>query len=77
MNRTLTRALEGKTPYEALNSQKPNLRTLHEWGSRVWVRVEAGNKLGGRVRKGRWMGFDNRSKGFRVFWHESRTLTVE
>jgi hypothetical protein len=49
MNRTLTKAVNGMTPYEATFSKKPDLREVHEWGEKVWVRTEGGNKLGGRV----------------------------
>ncbi|TFY50793.1 hypothetical protein EVG20_g11324 [Dentipellis fragilis] len=76
-NRTSTRALEGKTPYEALNRQKPNLRGLHEWGCRVWVHDPSGSKLEPRAREGRWVGYDSESKGSRVYWPSKKTITVE
>ena len=34
-NRTVMRALDSKTPFEALYSQPPNLSTLQIWGSQV------------------------------------------
>ena len=43
----------------------------------VWVRIEGGNKLGGRVREGQWLGVDEESKGVRVYWPDTRTITVE
>jgi hypothetical protein len=49
MNRTSTKAVEGMTPYEAAFGHKPNLSEVREWGERVWVRVEGGDKLGRRV----------------------------
>ena len=73
----MTKAVEGMTPYEAAFGKKPNLRGLREWGERVWVRVEKGNKLGGRVREGRWIGIDDDSKGMRVYWPDTTTVTVE
>ncbi|KJA29535.1 hypothetical protein HYPSUDRAFT_122171, partial [Hypholoma sublateritium FD-334 SS-4] len=60
LNRTSTKAVDGKTPYEAAFGKKPDL-----------------SNLGGRVREGRWMGIDERSKGVRVFWPDKRTVTVE
>src|ERR1700678_4452270 len=39
--------------------------------------VEKGTKLGGRVSEGRWLGIDEESKGARVYWPESKTVTVE
>jgi SLT domain-containing protein len=77
LNRTTTKAVEGMTPFEAAFGKKPNLKGLREWDKRVWVRVEAGNKLGGRVREGRWLGVDEESKGVRVYWPDMRTITVE
>jgi hypothetical protein len=65
LNRTSTKAVKGKTPFEAAFGKKPDMSGIREWGDRVWVRVEAGNKLGGRVREGRWMGIDEQSKGVR------------
>jgi len=77
LNRTTTKAVEGMTPYEAAFGKKPNLKGLREWGETMWVRVEGGNKLGGRVREGKWLGVDEQSKGVRVYWPDTRTITVE
>ncbi|CAA7265260.1 unnamed protein product [Cyclocybe aegerita] len=77
MNRTLTKAISGMTPYKAAFGRKPNLRHVREWGKRVWVRIEGGTKLGGRVREGRWMGVDKQSKGVWVYWPDTKTVSVE
>ena len=77
MNRTSTKAVEGMTPFEAAFEKKPDLSNVREWGERVWVRVEGGNKLGKRVREGRWMGIDEQSKGVRIYWPDTRTVGVE
>jgi hypothetical protein len=77
MNRTSTKAVDGMTPYEAAFGKKPDLRHVREWGEKVWVRIEGGNKLGGRVKEGRWLGIDERSKGFRIYWPDKRTVTTE
>jgi hypothetical protein len=34
-SRTLTKALDGMTPYEAFYGKKPNLAGLHEFGDKV------------------------------------------
>ena len=52
LNRTTTKAVEGMTLYEAAFGKKPNLKGICEWGEKVYVRVEKGNKLGGRSGKG-------------------------
>ena len=53
MNCTATKAVEGMTPYEAAFGKKPDLKDVREWGEKVWVRMESGTKLGGRVKVGR------------------------
>ncbi|KIJ22568.1 hypothetical protein M422DRAFT_197017, partial [Sphaerobolus stellatus SS14] len=68
MNRTSTSSVEGMTPFEAVFGAKPDLSNIREWGERVYVRTEGGNKLGGRVREGRWLGIDDQSLGVRVYW---------
>ena len=58
-----TRALEGKTPYKVFYEAKPNLCSLPEFGSKVWVHTTSGSKLDGRSVVGRWVGFDEDSSG--------------
>ena len=77
LNRTTTKAVEGMTPYEAVFGKKPNMKNVREWGEKIWVRVEKGDKLGGRVREGRWLGIDEESKGIRVWWPDTKSVTVE
>jgi hypothetical protein len=51
---------------------------LREWGSKVWVRTEKKDKLGGQcVEEGRWIGVDVKSKGIRVYWPKKRSVTME
>ena len=47
------RALNGKTPYEALYGRPPDLSTLRTWGSRVLVHDPTGSKLSPRAREAR------------------------
>ena len=77
MNRTSTKAVEGMTPFEAAFGKKPDLRHVREWGEKVWVHIESGNKLGGCVREGRWLEIDKRSKTFRIYWPDMKTVTTE
>ena len=76
-NCTPTKALGGLTPFKVACGRKPDLRGLHEWGSRVWVQNESKSKLGGRVNEGVWVGLDDNSKGARVFWPTKCTVMVE
>ena len=75
-NRSPTRALNGRTPFEAMGFGKPNLANLHEWGCSVWVQIEAG-KLDAKAVKLRFVGYDAERKGFRVYWAEKRRVSVE
>jgi hypothetical protein len=43
----------------------------------VFVRIEDGNKLGGRVSERKWLGVDEQSKGVRVYWPGKQSVTVE
>ena len=52
INRTSTKAVDRKTPFEAMFGKKPDLRDVHEWGKTIWVRIEGGTKLEGHVREG-------------------------
>ena len=77
MNRTSTKAVDGKTPFEAAFRKKPNFSNVREWGEKVWVRIEGGTKFGGRVQEGRWLGIDERSNGCRVYWPDKQTVSTE
>ena len=77
LNWTTTKAVEGMMPFEAAFGKKPDLKKVHEWGEKVYVRIEVGTKLGGRVWEGCWLGIDNESKGAQVYWPDSKTVNVE
>ena len=77
MNQTPTKAVDGKTPFEAAFGKKPDWSEVQEWGEKVWVRIEGGDKLGERVKEGRWMGISEDSKGVRVYWPDKKTITTE
>ena len=77
MNRTSTTSVEGMTPFEAVFGTKPDLSSVREWGEKVYIRIEDGNKLGGRVREGRWLGIDEQSMGVRIYWPDKQTVTTE
>ena len=64
-------------PFEAAFRKKLDLQRVCEWGEKVFIRVEGGTKLGGRVQEGHWLGVDMESKGVRVYWADNKTVTVE
>jgi len=79
LNRTEAKAVDGKTPYEAVFDKKPDMRGLRIWGERsIWVHLEdTGDKLEGRVKEARQLGLDEQSKGIRVYWPDKQTVIVE
>jgi transposase InsO family protein len=76
-NRTSTVAVASKTPHEVVTGKKPNLSMLPEWGCPVWVHTKDNSKLDARAIEGRWVGFDEQSKGSRIYWPEKHSITVE
>ncbi|KAJ2994795.1 hypothetical protein NUW54_g7491 [Trametes sanguinea] len=76
-NRTPTRALDGRTPYEAFWGKKPNLAHLHPWGCEVRVHSPGGSKLASRATAARWVGFDEETDAHRIYWPERRAITIE
>ena len=77
-NRTTTRALpEGKTPYEMLYKQKPDLSRIFDWGAPIWVHDATGDKLEARGVLGRWVGLDGDGGFHRVYWPGKHSITIE
>ncbi len=76
-NRTPTRALKDQTPFEAATKRKPDLRNLPEFGASAYVKRVGAGKLNSQVEVGRFVGFDLESKGYRVYWPEKRSVSVE
>ncbi|GBE86172.1 hypothetical protein SCP_0900490 [Sparassis crispa] len=76
-NRTSTRALDGKTPFEVRYGHLPDLGDLHEFGAKVWVRIENAGKLDSKAREGRFVGYSTESKGYRVYWPDKHAVSVE
>ena len=66
-NRSATRALDGKTPYEMLYGKKPNLGDLPHWGAKCCVLDQSGSKLDDCACKGYWIGFDAESTAHCIY----------
>jgi hypothetical protein len=77
-NRAPTRALKGKTPYEAWTGLKPNISHLREFGCDVWVLDETVNrsKLAPRSKKMVFVGFEEGCKGIRYWDKATRKIKV-
>ena len=57
-----------KTPYELFYGEKPDLSNLRVFGATAYIRVpdEKRQKLDPRSRRGLFLGYDERTKGWRV-----------
>jgi hypothetical protein len=77
-NRAITRAIpEGKTPHEVATEEKPNLGGLLEWGSQIWVKKLDVQKLEPRALEAIFVGYDDESKGYRVYWPFRRHFSIK
>jgi hypothetical protein len=76
-NQTPARALDGKTPYEAVHKKKPHLAGLQEFGAAAYVKDLKAGKLDPRAQVGRFVGYDAESKGFRIYWPGKWSITIE
>jgi len=76
-NRTATKHLDYSTPYQARYGKPPNLKNVKPWGSRIWVKLTHPGKLNPQSREGRFIGFDSQSKGCRVYWPDTKSISVE
>ena len=77
-NRVPTKTLPNyQTPIEIATGNRPDLSNMREWGHMVWVKKTHSSKLGSKVNNGRFVGFDEESKGFRIYWEDKRSITIE
>ncbi|EIW51323.1 uncharacterized protein TRAVEDRAFT_78876, partial [Trametes versicolor FP-101664 SS1] len=51
-------------PFEARYGKAPDLRDLHRFGAKVWVRKERSGKTESKAREGRFVGYSQKSKGY-------------
>ena len=76
-DQTLASALKGKTPYEMGNKKKPNPGGIQEFGAVAYIKDLTAGKLNARARKGHFIGYDSKSKGYRIYWPDKQSITVE
>ena len=77
-NRVLPRASpEFKSPIEKATCCKPDLRRLLEWGTQIWVQNLQAGKLDPQAKEGRFVGYDDESKGYHVYWPGKNRVSVE
>ncbi|PIL25828.1 transcription factor [Ganoderma sinense ZZ0214-1] len=76
-NRTSTRALDGKTPYEARYGTQPDLRGLKPFGAKCWVRLEHAPKMQPKAVEGRFVGYAVNEHGYYIYWPGRNKVSVE
>ena len=76
-NRFPSRAIPGYTPHALVYKTKPNLGNAHEFGCKVYVHTTDGGKLEARASEAIFVGIDEQSKGFRIYWPHHRKVSVE
>ena len=76
-NRTPTRALDGKTPYEMRHGKKPYLAGIQEFRTAAYVKDLNAGKLDPKVHIGRFVGYDSESKGYQIYWPKQKSISVE
>jgi hypothetical protein len=59
------------------HKKKPNLRGIQEFGAAAYVKDLNAGKLDAQAKKGHFVGYDSKSKGYRIYWPEKRSITVE
>jgi len=76
-NRLPSRAIPGHTPHELVHHTKPNLALAREFGTPVYVHLHDAGKLEAKADAAIFVGIDDQSKGYRVFWPGKHRVTVE
>ncbi|KAL4340682.1 hypothetical protein GQ457_08G019310 [Hibiscus cannabinus] len=78
LNRLPTKALEGKTPFEAWFDATPSIGHLRVFGCVCYMHVPEvkRDKLDGRATVGVFMGYSSNSKGYRVYDLKTKKILV-
>ena len=77
-NRALTCGLaELKTPHKVATGDKPDLSQLCEWGTTVWIKQLDAGKLDLRAEEACFVGYNDESKGFRIYWPKKHKISIE
>lgn len=68
-NRSPTRAVDGKTPYEAWHGEKPRVKHLKVFGCDAYAHVpkDERSKLDSKARKCIMLGYGQETKGYRLY----------
>jgi hypothetical protein len=76
-NRSYTRSIEGKTPYEAWHNEKPNVAHLREFSAPVWVLLQGqkeARKILSKSTHRAYVGFEDGPKAVKYYNAETRKV---
>ena len=76
-NRLPSCAIPGENPYSLVHKSKPNLAQAHEFGGKLYVHSTTGGKLEAQAHEAIFVGIDDKSKGYWVYWPEKRRVSIE
>ena len=76
-NRSPTRALNGKTPFEARYGEVPDLSKAVPFGTRAWVKIADTGKLNTHACFGYFVGFNMTSIGYNIYFPDKKQVRVE
>ena len=76
-NRTPAHTNKDKTPYELRHKKKPNLAGIQEFGVTAYVKDLKAGKLDVQAKVGWFVEYDSKSKGYRIYWPQKRSITIE
>ncbi|KAL4319314.1 hypothetical protein GQ457_18G017080 [Hibiscus cannabinus] len=78
LNMLATKAVDGKTPFEAWFGSKPSVKHLRVFGSICYSHISANmrSKLDERAWRGIFVGYSSQSKGHRIYNLESKMIVV-
>ena len=77
-NRSPTRVLKNKTPFEAWYNRKPSVSHLRVWGCTAYIHVQKDlrNNLGSHTQKCIFVGYPTGIKGWKFYDPETRKLIL-
>lgn len=77
-NCTPTSLLPGNTIlYQMAKGRKPDLFRVCEWGKNIYVKLQKAGKLESKVEEAKFVGINNQSKRYRIYWPGKSIVTVE
>ena len=60
-----------------MTGRKPNLTGIQHFGAAAYVKLKNAGKLEKRASKARFVGYDNESKGYQIYWPEKHAVSIE